>query len=123
MKMAEVRALLKEQDRLDYEDAEMNLKGSDSENETISLIFKGDPRREKDRWLKMWTETYDVPAALPVFICKVYLIPLCRVVTISGEPDANEILVMEDIGRNDITLRFESCPVFNTEWQDIPYDI
>jgi hypothetical protein len=38
--MAEVRSLVKEQDRLDYEDAALDLEGSESENEIISLIFK-----------------------------------------------------------------------------------
>jgi catalase len=54
---AEVRALLKERDRLDYEDAMLDVGESESENESMSREFLGDQRKAKDRWLKAWIPT------------------------------------------------------------------
>jgi hypothetical protein len=95
----ELTALLKEQDREDYENAALDAK----ESEMMNPMFIGDPRRAKKEWLKAWTRTYDIPSAsLSLFARFATLIPPCRGVTIAGDPKANEILIVGDIGREDI---------------------
>jgi hypothetical protein len=100
--MAEVRALLKEQDRQDYEDAALDAEESDTENETMSAVFIGDSRRSKEGWLKAWARMYGIPSVILSLFARSTLIPPCRGVTIMGDPEANEKLVVGDIGRDDI---------------------
>ena len=65
-------------------------------------MFIGDSRRSKEGWLKAWTRIYDVPAASLSLHARSILIPPCRGVIIVGEEDANEILIVGDLGREDI---------------------
>jgi hypothetical protein len=95
---AELQAELKEQDRLEMLLAE----DSDEEDDVMVSAFLGDPRRSKEGWLKAWTRTYDIPSASLSLFARSTLIPPCRGVTIEGDPEANEILIVGDIGREDI---------------------
>jgi hypothetical protein len=47
-------------------------------------------------------DTYEVPVASLSLFAMSILIPVCRGVTISGVPEANEILIMGDIEWDDI---------------------
>jgi hypothetical protein len=64
--------------------------------------FLGDARRSKEGWLKAWAKTYDLPAASLSLFARSTLIPPCRGVAIVGDSDANEILIVGDIGREDL---------------------
>jgi hypothetical protein len=73
---------------------------SDIGSERMSPMFIGDPRRAKERWLKAWTRTYDIPAASLSLFARSTLLPPCRgVTTAEDSEEANEILVVGDIGR------------------------
>jgi hypothetical protein len=99
--LTEARALLKQQEE-DFDDAMLELEESESESESMSRKYHGDHRRTKVEWLKAWLETYEVPAANLSLFARSTLIPACRGVTISGIPEVNEILVVEDIWQDDI---------------------
>jgi hypothetical protein len=88
-----------EQDRLEYEN-EMLL--AEEEDGSMVSAFLGDARRSKEGWLKAWAKTYDPPAASLSLFARATLIPPCRGVAIEGDTDANEILIVGDIGREDL---------------------
>jgi hypothetical protein len=98
----ELLASLKEQDRLEYEDEMLDLEESDGEDRVMVSTFLGDAKRSKEGWLKAWTRTYDIPSASLFLFARSTLIPSCRGLTIEGDLEANEILIVGDIGREDI---------------------
>jgi hypothetical protein len=62
-------------------------------------VFIGDSRRSKEEWLKAWTRTYDISSANLSLFARSTLIPPCRGDPEEGDPEANEILIVGDIGR------------------------
>jgi hypothetical protein len=97
-----LQAELREQDRLEYEEDMLLVEDSEEEDEVIVPAFLGDARRSKEGWLKAWTKTYDLPAASLSLFARAVLIPPCRGVAIEGDLDANEILIVGDLGREDL---------------------
>jgi hypothetical protein len=92
----------REQDRLEYEDALLVMEVSDEEDGVMVLVPREEPRRSKEGWMKAWTRTFDChPARLSLFAMST-LLPPCRGVTVAGEPRSNEILIVGDVGREDI---------------------
>jgi hypothetical protein len=87
---------------MEYEDEMLLVEDSEEKDEVIVPAFLGDVRRSKEGWLKAWARTFDLPAASLSLFARAVLIPPCRGVTVEGALDANEILIVGDIGREDI---------------------
>jgi hypothetical protein len=97
----DVRAALKQQEE-DFEEAMVEMEESGSECESIGREYNGDPRRAKVEWLRAWLGAYEVPASNLSLYERSTLFPAFKGVTISGIQEANEILVVGDIGRENI---------------------
>jgi hypothetical protein len=101
MEQKEAKAVLKQQEE-DFEDIMLEMEESRSECESTGKEYSGDPRRAKEEWLRAWLEAYDVPASNLSLYERSTLLPIFKGVTVSGTQEANEILVVGDIGRDNI---------------------
>jgi hypothetical protein len=97
-----LQADLREQDRLEYEDEMLLAEDSEEEDVSVGSAFLGDARRSKAEWLKAWARTYVIPSASLSLFARSTFLPLCRGVTVEGDPEANEILIVGDVGKEDI---------------------
>jgi hypothetical protein len=75
---------------------------SDEEEEFGVPTTREEPRRSGAGWMRAWTTTFDChPAGLSLFAMAT-LLPPCRGVTVEGHPRSKEILIVGDIGREDL---------------------
>jgi hypothetical protein len=72
------------------------------EEDIVVLPPREEPRRSKSGWMRAWTATFDChPSSLSLFAMST-LLPPCRGVTVEGHPRNREILIVGDIGEDNL---------------------
>jgi hypothetical protein len=66
--------------------------------------YSSNPLREKGNWLETWLDTYGVTASGLSLFNRAVLLPTCPGLSIRGEPEAQELLVVGDLDREDIPM-------------------
>jgi hypothetical protein len=66
--------------------------------------YSGDPLRKKGNWLEAWLDTYGVTASGLSFFNRAVLLPTRPGLSIRGEPEAQELLIVGDLDREDIPM-------------------
>jgi hypothetical protein len=66
--------------------------------------YSGDPRREKGNRLEAWLDTYGVTASGLSLFNRAVLLPTCPGLSIREEPEAQELLVVGDLNREEIPM-------------------
>jgi hypothetical protein len=70
----------------------------------VPIAATGDPWREKINWLEAWLDTYGVTASGIFLFNRAVLLPTCPDLSIRGEPEVQELLVVGNLDREDIPM-------------------
>jgi hypothetical protein len=101
-KMAASQVERRERNHRGSEEARVMMEVSDEEEDSVKLPPREEPRRSRAGWMKAWTATFDGhPTCLSLFAMAT-LLPPCRGVIVEGHPRNRDILIVGDIGRDDL---------------------
>jgi hypothetical protein len=96
--LVEIAAMRKEQE----EEARVMMEVSDEEEDRVGLPPREGPVRTREKWMEAWAATFDEPPiGLSLYTMSTRL-PLCRGVIMEGHPLNRDILIVGDIGKEDL---------------------